>query len=901
MTGALLLDNAASASAPDLSFDGDANTGIYSPGADQVAISTNGTGRLFVNASGNVGIGTSSPLASAGFPGVTVSGPTGGIYWLAKAGAQKGYLYGQDNDVTLASTDASGVIRLLTGGNNERMRIDSSGNVGIGDSSPNTNLVVKGASNSLTNSVGNINVISTDSAAINAGGSIGLGGFYNGTSNSIPFANLHGKKENGTGNNAAGYFAISTRNASSGTAERMRIDSSGRVKAKGGFLYVQNSASGTGDTDGLALISDGNADKYVWNYDNTSLRFGTNALERMRIDSSGNVGVGTTSINNKFVIASSGSATAYFHSVNASTGTSGNDGIVMGMGDATNAYFWNYESGSIVFATNATERMRINSSGNVGIGTTSIDASLHVKGAGTHGTFVLEAGGTSGISNQIYIQGHNNAGTSLGEINFEETAANQGALVFKTNGGSVAERMRINNLGDVGVGTTAPTYYGGNFRTLEVAGSAGNDGGIFSTVTADNAVKAYFYTDSTSDTATIGTVTNHPLLFRTNTVERMRIDSSGNMGLGISNPAAGASGGSNRILNIASGTSSGVSHITFGDTNAVGKIESVNGNGTIAINATTAVTIGTSGSSTERMRITSDGKFGFNTSNPGAFDSGANNFVVLGNTSGTGNAGITIVSGSNNNGNIYFGDGTGSASYRGFIVYNHTSDAFQIGTAGSERMRITNQGATWAAVNTSVNLFGSTIHYHGWRQGSGNQWVGSFVNEGSSGGYGVIVQHQNTTQDTSHWFFNCNNNNGNKVIFYSNGGLANFQSNNANLCDEREKKNIETLDSTWSCLKNWELKKFHYNEDADTDNKRYGIIAQQIAEYCPEVITDWTKRNAKDAVLDDDGNVVTPAVEEITRMGVKEQQMMWLAIKALQEAQARIETLEQRLSDAGIA
>ena len=36
------------------------------------------------------------------------------------------------------------------------------------------------------------------------------------------------------------------------------------------------------------------------------------------------------------------------------------------------------------------------------------------------------------------------------------------------------------------------------------------------------------------------------------------------------------------------------------------------------------------------------------------------------------------------------------------------------------------------------------------------------------------------------------------------------------------------------------------------------------------------------------------------RKGVKEQTMMWMAIKALQEAQARIETLEQRLSDAGL-
>jgi hypothetical protein len=51
--------SAGSASTPAVSFSGDTNTGIYSPGADQVAISTNGTGRLFVDSSGRVGIGAS--------------------------------------------------------------------------------------------------------------------------------------------------------------------------------------------------------------------------------------------------------------------------------------------------------------------------------------------------------------------------------------------------------------------------------------------------------------------------------------------------------------------------------------------------------------------------------------------------------------------------------------------------------------------------------------------------------------------------------------------------------------------------------------------------------------------------------------------------------------------------
>jgi hypothetical protein len=51
-----------SASTPSVIFDAsDPNTGLYSPGADQVAVATNGTGRLFVDASGRVGVGTASP------------------------------------------------------------------------------------------------------------------------------------------------------------------------------------------------------------------------------------------------------------------------------------------------------------------------------------------------------------------------------------------------------------------------------------------------------------------------------------------------------------------------------------------------------------------------------------------------------------------------------------------------------------------------------------------------------------------------------------------------------------------------------------------------------------------------------------------------------------------------
>jgi len=116
--------------------------------------------------------------------------------------------------------------------------------------------------------------------------------------------------------------------------------------------------------------------------------------------------------------------------------------------------------------------------------------------------------------------------------------------------------------------------------------------------------------------------------------------------------------------------------------------------------------------------------------------------------------------------------------------------------------------------------------------------------------------------------------------FYVNvdGGIYNYQGNNVNLSDEREKKNIEELESQWDVLKQWSLKKFHYNADDDLENKKYGVIAQDVQAHNPELVTDFMSTEAE------------------TRLAVKEQQMMWMAIKALQEAQTRIESLEARIA-----
>jgi hypothetical protein len=136
-----------SASAPTWSFVDDPNTGIYSPGADQVAISTNGTGRLFIDSSGRVGIGTNSVSTKLHI----VSNGAGGDVWVANGSGQNcllemagngntpqtnSALYGQDSSNNVYAGWARGAHPVLFGTNGtERGRWDSSGRFLVGTSS----------------------------------------------------------------------------------------------------------------------------------------------------------------------------------------------------------------------------------------------------------------------------------------------------------------------------------------------------------------------------------------------------------------------------------------------------------------------------------------------------------------------------------------------------------------------------------------------------------------------------------------------------------------------------------------------------------------------------------------------------------------------------------------------
>jgi hypothetical protein len=503
----------------------------------------------------------------------------------------------------------------------------------------------------------------------------------------------------------------------------------------------------------------------------------------------------------------------------------------------------------------ASEYARFTSSGRLGLGTSSPSTVFTVNNAVNAsptedfgGIFLSSVGATPGLNNlgsAISFSRINSTrrGAMIASVE-SGTSTNQQGLAFFTKSAtatatdSVLERLRIDEQGRVGIGTTGPigqTHIQSASTGLAAVNTAGdeliieNSGTTGMTILSGNASSGNIYF-ADSDNAQPGGIqyahSDNHLHFRVNGSERARIDSSG------------------RLL---VGTATALTNIFIGGTSTVPRVQLL------------ASDLG--GSSLSLVRTGTTGATIF--LNAGSSDTNVIAGSILGRHVYNGFDGTNYRTGAQITVEV---DGTpGVNDMPGRLVFSTTAAG---ASSPTERMRIVSDGTVRIGKTTSA---------------SGEVNVG-ILQFGSNGRLGV-------TSDANHSWFSRTTNDGDVIRFHRGtttevGSISVTTTATAynTSSDYRLKENVVPLTGAIDRLQQIPVHRFNFIADPDTVVD--GFIAHEAQEVVPECVT-----GTKDEV-DEDGNPVY--------QGIDQSKLVPLLTAALQEALQKIEDLEARLDAANL-
>ena len=775
-----------------LSFEGYAANGIYNPAANQVALATNGTGRLFIDSSGNIGVGTSSPsvnleVSSASYPQLRVTDSAASVSTKVMSTPTTGNI----------GTHTNHDLQIVTN-NTERVRIDSSGRVGIGTSSPGNALNVVGSS-ATTNTGATVLVDDSASLAANIGGSIAFRG-TDGT-NTRTYGLIRGGKLDSSSGSFDGYLAFETRsNGQATTSEHLRITNAGNVgigTSSPQYLLDVYKSTGTnqdvfavrGQTSAFLIqCSDLSAANPIWNlrsFAAEDIAIKPGGTESVRFASSGRVGIGTSSPSRSLSIASTDPRIGLTDTDAGGEvlfqNTSGN-GIVNVVG-----------SHDFTIKTANSDRFIVKNTGNVGIGSSSPSAPL-AFGKSTYGDpssenfYRIKFKDFGGTANDVgigqpdeYSLGLNIEGGSTASIRF--------------SAGTAGERMRIDGEGRVGIGTSSP-----NASTkLHVAGSicVDNNSGLYGINSAATSAYRIFHIGGDNNVYINANPENNAVVIQSGVnSEAMRIDSSGRLLVGTSSDLSGGDADARLQVNGDAGAQILLSRQDFG-----------------ALTAGTLI-----------------GEVVFRSQASGVKETSA---LIKCEADAT----------------------QGSVDKPGRLVFSTTADG---SGSPTERMRIPSTGniLTYSDNNMQIKSgnTGATLRALSVSTGATSVTTGSLV-------FQVMAD----------------------------GDVENTNGVYGAISDLKLKENIVDAGSQWDDIKSLQVRKYNFKENTGlSTHTQIGLVAQEVELVSPGLVGESPD-------IDEEGkNLGT------TTKSVSYSVLYMKAVKALQEAMERIETLEQRLTDAGL-
>jgi len=196
-----------------------------------------------------------------------------------------------------------------------------------------------------------------------------------------------------------------------------------------------------------------------------------------------------------------------------------------------------------------------------------------------------------------------------------------------------------------------------------------------------------------------------------------------------------------------------------------------------------------------------------------------------------------------------------------------------------------------------------------------SQYTTSFINASSSAPYGLYNYYSGAAPDSGsdYAFLDCSDTSATRLVIYSDGDVKNHDNSYGQLSDQRIKDEIVDANSQWDDIKAVKVRNFKRKDDirkygADKAKVQIGLIAQELESVSPNLV-DEAKPKPSDVLsssefgtLYEDGDTIPEGseigdVKEVKEnvKGIKYSVLYMKAIKALQEAMAKIETLETKV------